>query len=251
MLSETRTILVAWLAEICRVEGYEPTVFYTAVWYADEYCIRKRIAVDRYQLLGIAALFLSVKFHHNPGPLTVHKCVALTKDTFTRDNVLDMELEILRTLEFRLAVRTVDVVVCEWLRVLITMHENFPLDNVAIRCIDLLAFFSQELDVFVYSHPLCLAVSIVYLALVLAVSDESASSATMDVFRNTSGTGVLDTYFALASISEAETTRCFRGMRTFIDQRGMLTELGEQNVCDPIVLDDVLANRLAAILDEI
>jgi hypothetical protein len=103
-----RAILVRWLSEV-RSEYYlTPETIFTAVHMIDRYLSRKSLPVrHQFQLLGIAAMLLSDKFHNDTSAFNVHEAVYISANLYTPSQIDDMEHDIARTVDYDLLAPTV------------------------------------------------------------------------------------------------------------------------------------------------
>lgn len=99
----TRGVLVNW---ICSVHSKYTTctneTLYLTVSIIDHYLAKKTIPKERLQLLGATSFFVASKFEEIYYP-DVRDIVSLCDDLYNKKDVLNMELDILKTLDFALA----------------------------------------------------------------------------------------------------------------------------------------------------
>lgn len=100
-----RTILIDWLVEVHAKFRLQAETLYLCVNIIDRYCAATAVDREEIQLVGVTALLLASKYEEIYPP-EVRDCVYITDRAFTRQEVLDMELEILRVLEFKMSVPT-------------------------------------------------------------------------------------------------------------------------------------------------
>lgn len=116
---ENRKILFHWLKDIVQ-EAYEDDekdayycdleleVVYASMGIIEKYMATNKIKLKRYQLLGLSALFLAWKFHSRDYcRLTLKKkdaysCMYLCCNIYTKKDFLEMEMELLRCLDFQI-----------------------------------------------------------------------------------------------------------------------------------------------------
>ena len=75
--------------------------------YLDGYLSQKKVDKNNLQLLGVACLLVATKLEETEVP-EVNDLVTLTKSTYTREEILDTEKEILGELNFNLKAPTAD-----------------------------------------------------------------------------------------------------------------------------------------------
>jgi hypothetical protein len=116
---ENRKILFDWLKDIVqnpyRDDEKDPNYFdielevvYTSIGIMDKYMQANKIKLKRYQLLGLSALFLAWKFHSRDYcKLTLkekafYNCMDLCCNIYTKKDFIDMEMELLRCLDYQI-----------------------------------------------------------------------------------------------------------------------------------------------------
>uniref|UniRef100_A0AAV1VP41 Cyclin N-terminal domain-containing protein n=1 Tax=Peronospora matthiolae TaxID=2874970 RepID=A0AAV1VP41_9STRA len=100
-----RTILIDWLVEVGEEYKLDSQTFHRAVNLVDR-CLKKiRINRKQFQLLGCACMMIAAKFDEVYGP-NVEDFVYISDQTYTADEMLDMEAQVLSALEYRIASTT-------------------------------------------------------------------------------------------------------------------------------------------------
>lgn len=100
-----RAILIDWLVEVHMKFHLVPETLYLGVNILDRYLSIVEVGRNQLQLLGVTALFVASKYEEIYPP-EVRDCVYITDRGYTRQQVLDMETNILNTLEFNMSVPT-------------------------------------------------------------------------------------------------------------------------------------------------
>lgn len=100
-----RSILVDWIVEVHMNFRLLPATLYLAVNIIDRFLSRQRVQRNKLQLVGVTSLLIACKYEEIYPP-EVRDCVYITDRAYTRQEVLDMEAEIVRVLGFRLTVPT-------------------------------------------------------------------------------------------------------------------------------------------------
>lgn len=100
-----RSILVDWLVEVHLKFKMAPATLHMAVNILDRYCSCVPVARSRLQLVGVTALFIACKYEEIHPP-ELRDCVYITDNSFTPEEVLEMELCILTRLKFNLSFPT-------------------------------------------------------------------------------------------------------------------------------------------------
>ena len=103
--SAMRAILIDWLVVVHTKYRLLPETLYLCVNIIDRYLSRASVHRQRLQLLGVTALFVACKYEEIYPP-EVKDCVYITDRAFTRQDVLDMESDIVMVLNFKMTVPT-------------------------------------------------------------------------------------------------------------------------------------------------
>jgi cyclin-A len=96
-----RTILLDWLVEVAQEFKLQSDTLFLAVNYYDRYLSRVSVVPDQLQLVGVACLWVASKYEEIHPP-TSKEFVAMTDGAYTMEQLLQMEEQLLSTLEFRL-----------------------------------------------------------------------------------------------------------------------------------------------------
>ncbi len=96
-----REILVDWLVEVHLRFKLRPETLYLTVSLIDRYLERAVVARKKLQLVGVTAMLVASKYEEIYAP-EVKDFVFITDNSFSREEILDMEYRMLRTLEFNL-----------------------------------------------------------------------------------------------------------------------------------------------------
>lgn len=100
-----RGILVDWLVSIHMKFRLVPECLYLAVNIVDRYLAKVPIEKDTLQLVGMTSLFIAAKYEEIYPP-EVKDFVYISDRSYTKQEVLDLELEILDLLEYNVSVPT-------------------------------------------------------------------------------------------------------------------------------------------------
>ncbi|MFS8006305.1 putative cyclin domain-containing protein [Helianthus anomalus] len=110
-----RGILIDWLIEVhYKFELMEETLYLT-VNLVDRFLSRRPVVRKNLQLVGITAMLLACKYEEVTVPI-VDDFIVISDKAYTRSEVLDMEKEMMNTLEFNLSVPTPFVFVKRFLK---------------------------------------------------------------------------------------------------------------------------------------
>lgn len=100
-----RSILVDWLVEVHTKFRLLPETLYLCINILDRYLCQAMVPRKKLQLVGVTSLLLACKYEEIYPP-EVKDCVYITDRAYTRQDVLDMEAHIVKTLQFRMTVPT-------------------------------------------------------------------------------------------------------------------------------------------------
>jgi len=94
-----RAILVDWLVDVhLKFKLLSETLFLT-VNIIDRFLSNKQVQRAKLQLVGVSAMLISTKYEEIYPP-TVKDFVYITDNAYTKEEVLEMESDILQTLDF-------------------------------------------------------------------------------------------------------------------------------------------------------
>lgn len=100
-----RAILVDWLVEVHLKFRLVPETLHLSINIIDRYCSLVAIKRSKLQLVGVTALLLACKYEEIYPP-EVRDCVYITDKAYERQDVLDMEQDIVNRLRFKITVPT-------------------------------------------------------------------------------------------------------------------------------------------------
>ncbi|XP_020178035.1 G2/mitotic-specific cyclin C13-1 isoform X1 [Aegilops tauschii subsp. strangulata] len=101
-----RGILVDWLVDVVDEFNLLVDTLYLAVSYIDRFLTASVITRDRLQLLGVASLFVAAKYEEIHVP-KLDKFSDITDGTYTNQQVVKMEADILKYLNFQMGSPTI------------------------------------------------------------------------------------------------------------------------------------------------
>ena len=96
-----RGILIDWMIGVHMEFRLRPETLFLSVYLIDKYMEKKPILKTKLQLLGVTSLFISSKYEEIYAPELI-KFVNITENAFTKNEILEMEWEILKILEFNI-----------------------------------------------------------------------------------------------------------------------------------------------------
>lgn len=100
-----RAILVDWLVEVHMRYRLRPETLFLTVNLIDRYLSRAAVARQQLQLVGVVAMLIAAKFEEIHPP-EVQDFVFITANSYTRDEVLQMECTMLTAVNLELVVPT-------------------------------------------------------------------------------------------------------------------------------------------------
>ncbi|XP_066440112.1 G1/S-specific cyclin-E1 isoform X2 [Eleutherodactylus coqui] len=120
-----RSILLDWLMEVCEVYKLHRETFYLAQDFFDRFmATEENVVKTRLQLIGISSLFIAAKLEEIYPP-KLHQFAYITDGACTEDEILSMELLIMKALKWRLAPMTL----VSWLNVFLQVAYSRDLQH--------------------------------------------------------------------------------------------------------------------------
>ncbi|KAJ0980251.1 hypothetical protein J5N97_008506 [Dioscorea zingiberensis] len=101
-----RGILVDWLVEVAEEYKLVADTLYLTVSYIDRFLSSNAITRQQLQLVGVASMFIASKYEEISPPHMEDFCY-ITDNTYTKQEVLNMETEILKLLNFEMGNPTI------------------------------------------------------------------------------------------------------------------------------------------------
>ncbi|CAE5959537.1 unnamed protein product [Arabidopsis arenosa] len=158
----SRGVLVDWLVEVAEEFELGSETLYLTVSYIDRFLSSKTVNEQKLQLVGVSAMFIATKYEEKRRPKVEDFCY-ITAHTYTKEDVLKMEEEILLALEYELGRPTINTFLRRFIRV---AQEDFKVPN--LPQLEPLCCYLSELSMLDYSCvkfvPSLLAASAVFLA---------------------------------------------------------------------------------------
>ncbi|XP_057959362.1 cyclin-A2-1-like [Malania oleifera] len=156
-----RGILVDWLVEVSEEYKLVPDTLHLTVNLIDRYLSQNHIEKQRLQLLGVTCMLIASKYEEICAPRVEEFCF-ITDNTYTREEVLKMESQVLNFLHFKLSVPTTKTFLRRFLQAAQVSSKVPCLE------LELLANYLAELTLVEYSFleflPSLIAASAVFLA---------------------------------------------------------------------------------------
>ncbi|PKA47285.1 Cyclin-A1-1 [Apostasia shenzhenica] len=111
-----RAILIDWLVEVAEEYRLVPDTLYLTVNYIDRYLSDNKINRQRLQLLGVACMLIAAKYEEICAPQVEEFCY-ITDNTYFKDEVLQMEANVLKFLKFEMTSPTAKCFLRRFVRV--------------------------------------------------------------------------------------------------------------------------------------
>ncbi|KAJ0229433.1 Cyclin-A3-4 [Hirschfeldia incana] len=156
-----RGVLVDWLVEVAEEYKLLSETLHLTVSYIDRFLSLKAVNKQRLQLVGVSAMLIASKYEEMSPPKVEDFCY-ITDNTFSKQDVVKMEADILLTLQFELGRPTITSFIRRFTRV---AQEDFKVPHLQLEP---LACYLSELSLLDYKAvkfvPSMLAASAVFLA---------------------------------------------------------------------------------------
>lgn len=110
-----RCILVDWLVEVHLKFKMVPETLYLTVNIIDRYLALKQVRRSRLQLVGVATLLIAAKYEEIYPP-EFRDLVYITDRAYNKQEILEMESEIVNTLQYQFTIPTVHSFLCRYLK---------------------------------------------------------------------------------------------------------------------------------------
>ncbi|XP_009339011.2 cyclin-A2-4 isoform X1 [Pyrus x bretschneideri] len=156
-----RGILIDWLVEVSEEYKVVPDTLYLTVYLIDWFLCHNYIERNRLQLLGITCLLIASKYEEICAPRVEELCF-MTDNTYSREEVLKMESQVLKYFGFQLFAPTTKTFLRRFLRAAQASYKSPSLE------LEYLANYLAELTLVDYSFlnflPSVIAASAVFLS---------------------------------------------------------------------------------------
>jgi cyclin B len=110
-----RCILVDWLVEVHLKFKMVPETLYLTVSTIDRYLEIKQVRRSKLQLVGVAALLVAAKYEEIYPP-ELRDLVYITDRAYNKQEILEMESDIVNTLKYEFTVPTTHTFLCRYLK---------------------------------------------------------------------------------------------------------------------------------------
>jgi len=101
-----RTILVDWLIDVHLKFKLMPETLFLCVDIIDRYLDQRPVTRQQLQLVGVVGMLLAAKYEEIYPP-EVKDFIYISANTYTREEVLRMERQVLKAIDFNLTVPTI------------------------------------------------------------------------------------------------------------------------------------------------
>ncbi|XP_062076784.1 putative cyclin-A3-1 [Humulus lupulus] len=165
-----RGVLVDWLVEVAEEYKLVSETLYLSISYIDRFLSLNTIPRQRLQLLGVSSLLIASKYEEISPPNVEDFCY-ITDNTYTKDEVVKMEADILKTLKFEMGNPTVRAFLRRYTNIaqerwkLVSNKTKSQTSNLQL---EFLGYYLAELSLLDYSClkflPSLVAASVVFLA---------------------------------------------------------------------------------------
>ncbi|KAK9808180.1 hypothetical protein WJX73_005721 [Symbiochloris irregularis] len=108
LTAQMRSILVDWMIEVAQEYELVSDTLFLAISYIDRFLTVKQIERTRLQLVGVACLLIAAKYEEIYAPQVDELCF-ITENTYTRQEIIAMETDVLDGLKFECTTPTVKV----------------------------------------------------------------------------------------------------------------------------------------------
>ncbi|XP_022977048.1 putative cyclin-A3-1 [Cucurbita maxima] len=156
-----RGILVDWLVEVAEEYKLVSDTLYLSVSYVDRYLSLNAISRQKLQLVGVSAMLIASKYEEISPP-HVEEFVYITDNTYNREEVVEMEADILKSLEFELGDPTIKTFLRRFTMV---AQETYEFNTLQF---EFLGYYLAELSLLDYNCvkflPSLVAASVIFLA---------------------------------------------------------------------------------------
>ncbi|WJX09505.1 cyclin [Trifolium repens] len=160
--SSMRGVLVDWLVEVAEEYKLVSDTLYFAVSYIDRFLSLNDLSRQKLQLLGVSSMLIASKYEEIKPPEVEDFCY-ITDNTYSREEVLGMEADILKALKFELGGPTIKT----FLRRFISKVGQEGIDASELQ-FEFLSCYLAELSLLDYHCvkflPSMVAASVVFLA---------------------------------------------------------------------------------------
>ncbi|XP_076917165.1 G2/mitotic-specific cyclin C13-1-like [Bidens hawaiensis] len=155
-----RSVLIDWLVEVAEEYKLLPDTLYLTISYIDRFLSSNVLNRQRLQLLGVSSMLIASKYEEISPPHTEDFCY-ITDNTYTKQEVVKMEADVLKTLKFEMGNPTVRTFL-RWFQI---GQEDYNEPNLQL---EFLSYYLAELSLLEYNCikflPSLVAASVTFLS---------------------------------------------------------------------------------------
>ncbi|KAK6116268.1 hypothetical protein DH2020_049990 [Rehmannia glutinosa] len=159
--SNMRGVLIDWLVEVAEEYKLLSDTLYLTVSYIDRFLSTNAINRHRLQLLGVSSMLIASKYEEISPPHVEDFCY-ITDNTYTKEEVVKMEADVLKSLRFEMGNPTVKTFLRKFTRIAQDDSEHSSLQ------LEFLGYYLAELSLLDYVCvkflPSLVAASVIFLA---------------------------------------------------------------------------------------
>ncbi|KAH6788573.1 Cyclin A3 [Perilla frutescens var. frutescens] len=156
-----RGVLIDWLVEVAEEYKLLPDTLYLTVSYIDRFLSSNVLNRQRLQLLGVSSMLIASKYEEINPPHVEDFCY-ITDNTYSKEEVVKMEADVLKTLRFEMGNPTVKTFLRKFTRICQEDDETSSLQ------LEFLAYYLAELSLLDYGCvkflPSMVAASVMFLS---------------------------------------------------------------------------------------
>ncbi|XP_076955102.1 G2/mitotic-specific cyclin C13-1-like [Bidens hawaiensis] len=156
-----RGVLVDWLVEVAEEYKLLSDTLYLTVSYIDRFLSVNVLNRKRLQLLGVSSMLIASKYEEISPPHTEDFCY-ITDNTYTKQEVVRMEVDVLKALKFEMGNPTVKSFLG---RIAVVAQEDIETPKLQL---EFLGYYSAELSLLEYGClkflPSMVAASVIFLS---------------------------------------------------------------------------------------
>ena len=94
-----RAVVIEWLSYIIHYFSQSNETLFMCINIMDRYISKKKITLNNYQLVAISSYLIASKYEDTNSP-SVDDLIYISKNKYTHNNIIEMEIDILSTLNF-------------------------------------------------------------------------------------------------------------------------------------------------------
>ncbi|PON46889.1 Cyclin [Trema orientale] len=157
-----RGILVDWLVEVAEEYKLLPDTLYLTISFIDRFLSLNILGRQKLQLLGVSSMLISSRKYEEITPPHVEDFCYITDNTYTKEEVVKMEADILKSLDFELGSPSIKTFLRRFNNV---AQESYKTPNLQL---EFLGYYLAELSLLDYNCvkflPSLVAASVIFLA---------------------------------------------------------------------------------------